>query len=412
VNDGGNVNAGGVWKSPRSLMLPLFAPGDDSWRRLARVTLSDPGIDVLVVEEVLVVELVDVLLDDDVLVDVVLDVDVLLEVVLDVLVDELVEDELLVVVEVLVVVLVVGQVQSKLQVRKAPAGEPGGQLVLPGGSHSSPRSSTPLPQASVLEVVVLEELEVDVEDEVVVDVEVVVVVVVLVVVVVGQGAAAGAPRNRLPSTFVDAVSHPPVFGPVTQPHQFCLASMVSAPVYVAPALLPTMLLKCAVFVEMVPAACVALKKMPALVPRLTRPLAVKQLLVIVVFWAPRSAAAEPKLVKVRPWRPLNSKLLLVIDEFWMPPCRPSNRLLLKTLSLIVPKPNAREPRLAPVTSLSKTLPWMSGARLALTPTLWFPSTKKPVPPPLPTLPLRMQLLVKWKPLKLSVSRWKSSPAAV
>src|SRR5262245_27298463 len=45
-----------------------------------------------------------------------------------------------------VVVVVVGHVQSWLQARKAPAGEPGGQVMLPGGSHCSPASTTPSPQ--------------------------------------------------------------------------------------------------------------------------------------------------------------------------------------------------------------------------------------------------------------------------
>src|SRR5262245_21938398 len=50
------------------------------------------------------------------------------------------------VVDVVVVVVVVGHVQSWLQARKAPAGEPGGQVMLPGGSHCSPASTTPSPQ--------------------------------------------------------------------------------------------------------------------------------------------------------------------------------------------------------------------------------------------------------------------------
>ena len=50
-----------------------------------------------------------------------------------------------------------------------------------------------------------------------------------------------------------AVSHPGVLGPVGQPHQFKVASTVSPPVYVAPALLPEMLLWFAILVEMVPA---------------------------------------------------------------------------------------------------------------------------------------------------------------
>src|SRR5262249_54063647 len=45
-----------------------------------------------------------------------------------------------------VVVVAPGHVQSELHAWKAPAGEPGGHVMLPGGSQSSPGSMTLLPQ--------------------------------------------------------------------------------------------------------------------------------------------------------------------------------------------------------------------------------------------------------------------------
>jgi len=58
------------------------------------------------------------------------------------------------VVEVVLVVGIVGHVQSWLQGRKAPAGEPGGQVMLPGGSHCSGGWRMPSPQTWAVVVVV------------------------------------------------------------------------------------------------------------------------------------------------------------------------------------------------------------------------------------------------------------------
>jgi hypothetical protein len=96
------------------------------------------------VEEVVVVTLVDVV--------VVTLVDVVVVTLVDVLVVTLVD----VVVVTAMLVVVVGQMQVPVQARKAPPGLPSGQAMLPGGSHSSPGSTTLLPQkVMVVDVLVL-----------------------------------------------------------------------------------------------------------------------------------------------------------------------------------------------------------------------------------------------------------------
>ena len=64
---------------------------------------------------------------------------------------------------------------------------------------------------------------------------------------------AGEVRKGVVRMFGEAVSHVPVFGPVGQPHQLFVPSIVSVPRYVAPAWLPVMSLMLAMLVEMVPA---------------------------------------------------------------------------------------------------------------------------------------------------------------
>src|SRR5438093_1606696 len=119
-------------------------------------------------------------------------------------------------------------------------------------------------------------------------------------------------------------------GPVGLPHQFCSASIVSVPLYLAPKALPKMLFWLVWLVEIVPGNWLALKEMPA--PAFVRPLPVKQFCVIVLNWAPRvESVAPPKPVRPRPFPPLLAKVFFVISEFLGPPCSPSKRLLLKVL---------------------------------------------------------------------------------
>jgi hypothetical protein len=121
-------------------------------------------VDVVVVTVgavVLVVELVVVTVGAVVLVvelEVVTVGDVVLVVELLVVTVELDVDVLLTLV--LVVVFAPGQVQSGLHIWKAPAGEPAGQVTLPGGSQSSPGSIALLPhsEATVVDVVLVVEL--------------------------------------------------------------------------------------------------------------------------------------------------------------------------------------------------------------------------------------------------------------
>ena len=76
---------------------------------------------------------------------------------------------------------------------------------------------------------------------------------------------------------------------------------------------PVMLFWFATLLEMVPGNCAALKKMPA--PAIVKPLRVKQLFVIVLFWAPLAGSVVlPKLVSARPLRPLLSKVLPAMRE--------------------------------------------------------------------------------------------------
>jgi hypothetical protein len=113
------------------------------------------------------------------------------DVVREVLVVLLTVPVLVVVLELIVEVVVgAGHVQSGRQRRNAPAGLPGGQERLPGGSHCSPASIRPLPQRSVVDdeelVVVVRVLEVLVR----------LVEVVVAVVVVVRGVATVARTSR------------------------------------------------------------------------------------------------------------------------------------------------------------------------------------------------------------------------
>ena len=79
-------------------------------------------------------------------------------------------------------------------------------------------------------------------------------------------------------------------------------------------------------------------------------------------------------------------------------------LLIVPLLVAAVQVKARVPRFMPVWQLVIVFPLMSGVRgVPLTPTLWFPSTKNPVEISVAPFPL-MQLLVRLKPRKESVSR--------
>jgi hypothetical protein len=82
-----------------------------------------------------------------------------------------------------VVLLVVGQTHPSRQSSIAPPGDPGGQVALPGGSHSSPASTNPFPQTGACVVVVVDVVLVAVVELVVATVVGVVVEVVVVSVV-------------------------------------------------------------------------------------------------------------------------------------------------------------------------------------------------------------------------------------
>src|SRR5713101_7004484 len=130
--------------------------------------------------------------------------------------------------------------------------------------------------------------------------------------------------NVCPSTPSPPVADPSGSpGPLTDPHQFNVASMTSLPGtgYRAPIAFPTMLFWFALLVEIVPGNWEALKKMPA--PALVKPLRVKQLFVIVLFWAPLAGSVVLlKLVSVRPFRPLLSNVFFVMEDFFRAALQP------------------------------------------------------------------------------------------
>jgi hypothetical protein len=160
---------------------------------LMNAPFGEPRLDVLLLVELVLVVLEEVFVDELVLEEVLEEV---LEDVLELVVGVgavLAVVLLVELVEVLLEVLVdgAGQVQSDWQT-SAPVGLPGGHVMLPGGSHSSPASSMPLPHGLV--VVVVEVLVV------VTDVAVVEGTVVVVVVVTAHDPQQSGSASTMPSS--------------------------------------------------------------------------------------------------------------------------------------------------------------------------------------------------------------------
>src|SRR5438477_7921818 len=122
--------------------------------------------------------------------------------------------------------------------------------------------------------------------------------------------------------------------------------------------------------------------MAAFVPLAAFP--VKQLPLITLFCAPRSAGggvAPAKAVRARPDWALLLNVLPETSTCWIPAWIPCATWVLKVLLLMVPAyvpsvgmpclPKEREPRFNPCRLLLIRLPSINGARVALSLTLWL-----------------------------------------